>query len=411
MLSFLPTSTVVGLFLLAAILCCVFVRSALRRVRLVNRINDARGFFSFVEAERALPSVQTSAILKRDETAFFVAPANLYESRAVREYQSGSAGVRLMKGVYIGQTRGRSISRDQTTLIDRGVLTLTSQRLIFDGRQTDRTVALGKIVGMDNADTFLEVSSESRQKSMLFELDNAIIAGLVLKTCCSVDDPLNMRNDTFNVQLDAPHKYGFAAVVMVLSLIIMALSVLEFVQRAKNGHVVENSVAEPQVGFEAEAAALSRLPAIPLFKEPIKASRVPYELGLANTAQAGSPEWRSNGDGWYALAKVVTKAGNGAGEQENNITCMHSSKSKNAIEQVRWTANVFASESPPITLPKFKQCCLEYVKHLGIPPPLELFLNVDPAKGQSFSTPEARYELKHEKYRIGEGWTFEIRSN
>ncbi len=400
-----------GLFLLAAILCYVSARSAFRRVRLVNRINDAQDFFRFVEAQRALPSVQTSAILKRDETAFYVAPANLYESRAVREYQSGSAGVRVMKGVYIGQTRGRSISRDQITLIDRGVLTLTSQRLIFDGRQTDRTVALGKIVGMDNAETLLEVSSEGRQKSMIFELGNAIIAGLVLKTCCSVEDPLNMRNDTFNVQLDAPHKYGFAAVVMVLTLIVMALSGLELVQRAKNGHVVENSIAVPQVSLEADAPVLSSLPAIPLFKEPIKASRVPYELGLADTAQAGSPEWRSNGEGWYALAKIVTKAGSGAGEQENNITCMHSSKSKNSVEQVRWTANVFTAEPTPLTLPKFKQLCLEYVKRLGIASPSDLFLNVVPAKGQSFSTPEATFQLKHEKYRIGEGWSFEIHSN
>lgn len=147
---------------------------------------------------------------------------------------------------------------------------------------------------------------------------------------------------------------------------------------------------------------------VPLFNTPLDAARIPFGLGLSDTASGKAP-WREGELGWYGLAKIVTHKGalSRVGDIDNDITCMHSSLSPGIIEYVRWTANHFNSDDKS-TPARFRELCLAYARKLGCKIPDTLFLKVDPAKGQVIDTPEAIFKLERLAYKIGYGWQFTI---
>jgi hypothetical protein len=175
---------------------------------------------------------------------------------------------------------------------------------------------------------------------------------------------------------------------------------------------VTNVSTELEPNVKDTNATSGSLPRVPLFREPQKAAYVPLQLGLESTA----PDkllWRSNfPDDWFALSKLITHQGGFAkvGDMDNEITCMHTSVNENYVEKVFWRAKVFNEAGIASTVPRFKQLCLEYCKHLGVAVPAELFQNVNPSKGQRFETPECEIELRKESFKIGHGWTLVITS-
>jgi hypothetical protein len=153
---------------------------------------QARNFAADVQKDRALRTVATNIILKPGEAAFYSKPSTLFETRAIRHYQAGHVGFRVARGVWVGGTSGRSTSTQEWDKIDTGTLTITNRRLIFDGRQQDRTVPLDKIVSVNCAVTWIEVSVEGRQKSMILAVDNPMIAAAIIQLCRQAKDPLNL---------------------------------------------------------------------------------------------------------------------------------------------------------------------------------------------------------------------------
>ncbi len=143
--------------------------------------------------------VPARILLKPGETAFYSAPSILYETRAVRHYQSGSVGFRVAKGIYVGGSKGRSISSQEWSQIDAGTLTITNKRLIFDGGGADRTVALNKVLSAESRMDGVEVSAESRQKSMVFAAENPLILATVIHICCQIPDPLNLSETQLQI--------------------------------------------------------------------------------------------------------------------------------------------------------------------------------------------------------------------
>jgi len=190
----------IGLVVVVALIVWVKIANAARRRRhRAFLFAEARQFMEGVKQCQALPTVATNIILKSGESAFYSAPSALYETRAVREYQSGFAGFRVVKGVYIGGSKGRSISTQEWSKIDIGILTFTNKRLIFDGRGTDRIIMLNKIVSVESSLSGVEVSVEGRQKSMVFEAANPLMVATILRICCQVDNPLNLSQTTLDV--------------------------------------------------------------------------------------------------------------------------------------------------------------------------------------------------------------------
>lgn len=150
------------------------------------------------------------------------------------------------------------------------------------------------------------------------------------------------------------------------------------------------------------------LSSVPLFRSPQQAAKTPLDLGLVDTAP-NRPAWRDGELGWYSLAKLVTHKGGltKVGDVDDDITCMHSSRTKERVEYARWTANVF-NQADTTTAPRFKELCLAYVRKLGCDVPTALFDKVDPINGQRFDTPAATFELKKLSYKLGYGWQLTI---
>jgi hypothetical protein len=104
--------------------------------------------------------------LKKNKLDLFqVADVELMESRARRV--SGSAGVRVAKGVYLGRTSAKS--HQELTSLDEGDLRLQSHQMIFTGALETRTIKLNKIVDIDMYDDTIKINIEARQKPVYFK--------------------------------------------------------------------------------------------------------------------------------------------------------------------------------------------------------------------------------------------------
>ena len=104
--------------------------------------------------------------LKKNKIQIFqVADVELQESRARRV--SGSAGVRVAKGVYLGKTSAKS--HQELTSLDKGDLQFQSHQLIFTGDLETRTIKLDRIVDVDMYTDTIKINIESRQKPVYFK--------------------------------------------------------------------------------------------------------------------------------------------------------------------------------------------------------------------------------------------------
>jgi hypothetical protein len=183
------TSTLVFVAIAIVVLCAVI--SALKRQRQKQLIfAQAREFAATIQQTRSLPTVATDILLKPGESAFLFIASTLYETRSVRHYQATRTGFRVAKGVWVGGTSGRSVSNQEWAKVDTGSLTITNKRLVFHGQQADRTAALDKIVSVNSSVSQLHVSVEGRQKTMVFDAPNPLIAEAVVRVCSQFSNPL-----------------------------------------------------------------------------------------------------------------------------------------------------------------------------------------------------------------------------
>ena len=127
---------------------------------------------------------------KEDEDAYLnEKDCVLYETRAVRHHIGGGIGLRIMKGVYVGGTRGASESRDEWRTIDQGHCVLTNKRIIFDGSKENRVIALAKVISASPWADSIEVSIENRKKSMLLKVSNPYLWSAVIQILSQVRNP------------------------------------------------------------------------------------------------------------------------------------------------------------------------------------------------------------------------------
>ena len=184
----------------------LFVIKRVREYKPKSQIltEDARIFLDSLQRSKSLASVHTKIILKKDEIAYYSESSKLFETKAVRHYQSGSAGVRVMKGVYIGGSRGKSTSHQEWSHIDDGNLIITNQRLIFDGFSQNRNFNLSRIISVSQGLDKIEVSIEGRQKSLVFECSNSIICATVIHICAQTENPSDLSNVNLDIEIEEP---------------------------------------------------------------------------------------------------------------------------------------------------------------------------------------------------------------
>ncbi|MGI5868658.1 MAG: hypothetical protein ACOX9C_04330 [Kiritimatiellia bacterium] len=146
-----------------------------RRLDKERRVAAHRRFQAMVEAaERAggLDPVASPILLRKGESAYWAEPSNLYETRAVRRAAGGGVSVSVGRGVVLHSGGGQSRSTQEWQHIASGTLVVTDKRIVFDGAGTDRVVRLDKLLSVDGSAFEIEVSAESRQKSMVFTSAN-----------------------------------------------------------------------------------------------------------------------------------------------------------------------------------------------------------------------------------------------
>lgn len=112
----------------------------------------------------------TNVILQAGEIALLDEASILYESRAYRV--GGGAGTRI-GGMYIGG--GVSESQQRLKEITQGRVTLTNERLIFDGSLENRTLRLPDIVSVEPWSDAIEVNTQRRAKSLVIQVANPIL--------------------------------------------------------------------------------------------------------------------------------------------------------------------------------------------------------------------------------------------
>jgi hypothetical protein len=177
------------------------IRRLLANQKRERLADEARRYMRAVKRRGSFESVSTHAHLKRGEVAIYSEQAFLYETRAVRHYASGRVGVRIMKGVWIGKSRGRSMSTPELTCIDDGNLIVTSKRLLFDGTHTNRAVALDDIMSTNCGLDYVEIASSRRQKSMIYTVPNPLLLTVMVRLCCQLDDPTNFDPDEVSISI------------------------------------------------------------------------------------------------------------------------------------------------------------------------------------------------------------------
>jgi hypothetical protein len=127
---------------------------------------------------------EISIQLKKDERVFQIGQgAFLIEPRrGPGHYQGGYSGVsfRVAKGVrlHTGGTRGTFVQGEETpTPIDQGTVTITNQRVVFQGTKQAREWPYNKLISEDHSPdlpwTSLPVSNRQKVSGILYDKENA----------------------------------------------------------------------------------------------------------------------------------------------------------------------------------------------------------------------------------------------
>jgi len=162
---------------------------------------EAQIWLNHVKNIKSLPFVHSNIILKNGECAYYSEATKLYETRAVRHYQSGFAGFRVMKGVYVGGSKGKSVSNQEWSQIDSGTLVITNKRIIFDGFSQNRSFDLRKVMSVSDGSDYIEISIEGRQKSVVFICNNPIICASTIHICTRTADPSDLSSVKLDIEI------------------------------------------------------------------------------------------------------------------------------------------------------------------------------------------------------------------
>jgi len=116
-------------------------------------------------------------ILKKNEAPCLMLPnIQLHEDRMVRQRYGGA--VRLMKGVYVGTSRGES--HPERRHVDTGDLILTDKRLVFVGSRKSADIDLRKILSIEPYSDGIALS-RSNKKNVEWFIGNLNAASITMK--------------------------------------------------------------------------------------------------------------------------------------------------------------------------------------------------------------------------------------
>jgi hypothetical protein len=146
-----------------------------------------------LDESTGLPTVSTTAQLKYNERAFYCAPTALYETLTVQYYGADVFCCEIAPGMWVGGFQDWSYSREQLTKLDSGTLTITSQRLIFDGAEVALAIPLQRIVSVQPFHDSVDIAFGSGDVNLIFKALNPLILASVIRLSCGGYDDLTRR--------------------------------------------------------------------------------------------------------------------------------------------------------------------------------------------------------------------------
>lgn len=130
-----------------------------------------------------LETIDSPLLLKKGEECLWTeGGVVLHEPRAVRRSTHTYGSVPIGKTrIRVGRGYSTSESTDEWRAISKGQIYVTNKGLYYDGDKHDRKIPFGKIITLNVDTTAIEVSCESRQKSMIFTNVNGYIVRDIVK--------------------------------------------------------------------------------------------------------------------------------------------------------------------------------------------------------------------------------------
>jgi hypothetical protein len=134
----------------------------------VAKVNDGR-----------LPEIDDPYLMtKRGEIVHAEAPASLLKEVVKRQMRAGYGGVsfRITKGVrfHTGLARGHSVvTGTEIQVADRGVLSVSSKRVVFSGQRSTIEVPYTKLVGLNVFENAVQLNASNRKNVPVFQLEAA----------------------------------------------------------------------------------------------------------------------------------------------------------------------------------------------------------------------------------------------
>jgi len=130
---------------------------------------------------------QPHMIAKGGEEVHLELPAQLMKEVVHREFRGGSRGVSIPVGMGVrvrtGGFRGHSVVTGTTTEpADAGVLSVTSQRTVFQGSRKTQECRYDKLVGVEPYTDAIQIAVSNRQTPSLYGVPNGVLVAAVINT-------------------------------------------------------------------------------------------------------------------------------------------------------------------------------------------------------------------------------------
>jgi hypothetical protein len=191
-----------GITFVISIIAWFYRKERTRKERMQGFRDDAAKYIATVKLNKKLPTVKTTIFLDEGESSFLDEPAQLSETRAVRQSTGSGVGFRVMKGVYVGGYSGRSESHKEWRRLDRGRLILTNKKIIYNGSTENRILLLKDLISVNILSYGIELATQKRTKSSLFSVQNPYIWRAAINIIKNVKDPLNLGDINLEVKFE-----------------------------------------------------------------------------------------------------------------------------------------------------------------------------------------------------------------
>ncbi len=163
-----------GLWFIPVIFIIIYIANSVKIRKNLTNLTE------YVETRKNLKNLKTKVLHKHGEEELYCNYSDLYEERAVRNYQSSGYSYRVAKGVWLRSGSGTSESHGELRNIDSGLLSITTERIIFSGKFKTYTYDKKRLTSFETFSDSVQIGIEGRQKTLLFTSDRPVLLAFAI---------------------------------------------------------------------------------------------------------------------------------------------------------------------------------------------------------------------------------------